>query len=95
MTLVSISILSALLDSRGTDHTHVPGMSTANMKLVVLDVPLEGDMELPDQNLEDGEAIVRRAIELRSLNTELKGKQPSACLCTLTGYISSPSPYRI
>jgi len=49
-----------------------PGMSTANMKLVVLDVPLEGDMESPDQNLEDGEAIVRRAIELRSLNKELK-----------------------
>jgi len=49
-----------------------PGMSTANMKLVVLDVPLNGDMESPDQNLEDGETIVRRAIELRSLNTELK-----------------------
>ncbi|KAN0130924.1 NUDIX hydrolase domain-like protein [Lactarius tabidus] len=49
-----------------------PGMSTANMKLVVLDVPLEGDMESPDQKLEDGEAIVRRAIELRSLNKELK-----------------------
>jgi ADP-ribose pyrophosphatase len=48
-------------------------MSTANMKLVVLDVPLEGDMESPDQKLEDGEAIVRRAIELRSLNKELKG----------------------
>lgn len=88
MTLVSISILSARLDSRGADCTHVLGMSTANMKLVVLDVPLEGDMELPDQNLEDGEAIVRRAIELRSLNKELKGKQPSACFCILTGYTS-------
>jgi ADP-ribose pyrophosphatase len=56
------------------DYTHALGMSSANMKLVVLDVPLEGDMESPDQKLEDGEAIVRRAIELRSLNTELKGK---------------------
>lgn len=49
-----------------------PGMSTANMKLVVLDVPLNGDMESPDQNLEDGEAIVRRVIEVRNLNKELK-----------------------
>jgi len=49
-----------------------PGMSTANMKLVVLDVLLNGDMESPDQNLEDGEAIVRRVIEVRNLNKELK-----------------------
>jgi hypothetical protein len=48
-------------------------MSTANMKLVVLDVLLNGDMESPDQNLEDGEAIVRRVIEVRNLNKELKG----------------------
>ncbi len=61
-------------------------MSTANMKLVVLDVPLNGAMESPDQNLEDGEVIVRRVIELRNLNKELKGmcgavpvQQPSAC----------------
>lgn len=49
-----------------------PGMSTSNMKLVVLDVPLNGAMESPDQNLEDGEAIVRRAIEVRNLSKELK-----------------------
>ncbi|KAI9440596.1 NUDIX hydrolase domain-like protein [Lactarius indigo] len=49
-----------------------PGMSTSNMKLVVLDVPLSGAMESPDQNLEDGEAIVRRAIEVRNLSKELK-----------------------
>jgi len=49
-----------------------PGMSTANMKLVVLDVPLEGDMELPDQKLEAGESIVRRAVEVRNLYKELK-----------------------
>ncbi len=48
-------------------------MSTANMKLVVLDVPLNGDMEFPDQNLDDGEAIVRRVVELRNLNKALKG----------------------
>ena len=66
-------------------------MSTAYMKLVVLDVPLNGDMESPDQNLEDGEAIVRRVIEARNLNKELKGmyvgcgavQQSSACMLFL------------
>jgi ADP-ribose pyrophosphatase len=48
-------------------------MSSANMKLVVLDVPLDADMESPDQNLEDGESIVRRVIEVRNLNKQLKG----------------------
>ncbi|KAI0272525.1 NUDIX hydrolase domain-like protein [Gloeopeniophorella convolvens] len=49
-----------------------PGMTTANMKLVILDVPLDGDMESPDQHLEDGEAIVRRAVEVKNLYRELK-----------------------
>ncbi|KAI0305855.1 NUDIX hydrolase domain-like protein [Multifurca ochricompacta] len=49
-----------------------PGMSTANMKLVVLDVPLDGDMVSPNQNLQDGEAIVRRTIEVKNLYHELK-----------------------
>jgi ADP-ribose pyrophosphatase len=48
-------------------------MTTANMKLVILDVPLDGEMESPDQNLEDGEAITRRAVELKNLHTVLKG----------------------
>jgi len=49
-----------------------PGMSTANMKLVTVDVPLKADMESPKQNLEDGEVIVRRVIEVRNLSKELK-----------------------
>ena len=48
-------------------------MTTANMKLVILDVLLDGEMESPDQNLEDGEAIVRRIIELKNLYGVLKG----------------------
>jgi ADP-ribose pyrophosphatase len=49
------------------------GMTTANMKLIVLDVPLDGDMESPNQNLQDGETIIRRAVELKLLYTVLKG----------------------
>jgi len=49
------------------------GMTTANMKLVFLDVPLDAEMVSPEQNLEDGEAIVRRAVELKNLHGVLKG----------------------
>jgi ADP-ribose pyrophosphatase len=48
-------------------------MTTANMKLVILDVQLDGEMESPDQNLEDGESIVRRAVEVKNLYRVLKG----------------------
>jgi len=48
-------------------------MTTANMKLVILDVPLDGEMESPDQNLEGGESIVRRAVEVKDLYRVLKG----------------------
>ena len=48
-------------------------MTTANMKLVFLDVPLDAEMVSPEQNLEDGEAIVRRAVELKNLHGVLKG----------------------
>jgi ADP-ribose pyrophosphatase len=53
-------------------------MTTANMKLVVLDVPLDGDMESPEQNLEDGESIVRHAIEVKDLYKVLKGTRGSS-----------------
>ncbi|KAI9459040.1 NUDIX hydrolase domain-like protein [Russula earlei] len=49
-----------------------PGMTTANMKLVILDVPLDAEMVSPDQNLQDGEAIVRRVVEVKSLHGVLK-----------------------
>jgi hypothetical protein len=57
-------------------------MTTANMKLVVLDVPLDGEMESPDQNLDDGEEMVRRAVEVKDLYRVLKGM-----LCSLGGRV--------
>ncbi|ETW85641.1 hypothetical protein HETIRDRAFT_414631 [Heterobasidion irregulare TC 32-1] len=50
-----------------------PGMTTANMKLVTLNVVFLGKLETPDQKLDDGEAIVRRVVELKGLYKELKG----------------------
>ncbi|KNZ79371.1 hypothetical protein J132_10336 [Termitomyces sp. J132] len=49
-----------------------PGMTNANMKLVVLSVVLDDKMELSDQKLEPGEFIVPRIVELSKLNSELK-----------------------
>lgn len=43
------------------------------MKLVILNVTLQDKLEAPDQNLEAGEFIVRRVIELKKLLDELKG----------------------
>jgi len=60
-----------VLDSSSVLATD-PGMTTATMKLVVLDVPLDAELVSPEQNLEDGEAIVRRAVELKNLHGVLK-----------------------
>lgn len=48
-------------------------MTNANMKLVILDVPLGGEMESPEQSLEAGEMITRRVVEVASLYSVLKG----------------------
>jgi hypothetical protein len=50
-------------------------MTTANMKLVVLevDVPSLNPQDLPTQKLEEGEHIVRRIVALDRLNEELEG----------------------
>lgn len=48
-------------------------MTTANMKLVVLNVELVDKMEAPEQKLEAGEFIVKRVVELAKLNDELRG----------------------
>lgn len=49
------------------------GMTTASLKLVILDVPVDGEMVSPDQNLKDGESIVRRVVEVKNLYRVLKG----------------------
>ncbi|KAG5636107.1 hypothetical protein H0H81_009103 [Sphagnurus paluster] len=50
-----------------------PGMTNANMKLVVLDVNLPDGMEYPKQKLESGEFITTRVVELADLDNVLKG----------------------
>ncbi|PBK96527.1 hypothetical protein ARMGADRAFT_988401 [Armillaria gallica] len=49
-----------------------PGMTNANMKLVVLNVTLEDAMEHPEANLEAGEFIVKRVVELHKLHRQLQ-----------------------
>jgi hypothetical protein len=61
-------------------------MTTANMKLVVLDVPLDGEMESPDQKLEDGESIVRRTVEMKDLYRVLKGMLYSLAVVALASF---------
>lgn len=51
----------------------VLGMTNANMKLIVLSVPLEDQMETPDAKLDAGEFIVKRVVELAKLYAELRG----------------------
>ncbi|KDQ60555.1 hypothetical protein JAAARDRAFT_125146 [Jaapia argillacea MUCL 33604] len=49
-----------------------PGMTTANMKLVAVNVSFPGELETSEQKLDAGEYIVKRVVELAKLNEELK-----------------------
>jgi len=49
-----------------------PGMTTANMKLVMVDVPFPDKLEMSDQKLEAGEFITTRIVELQNLAAELE-----------------------
>lgn len=49
-----------------------PGMTTANMKLIVAQVTMQDKLESPEPKLESGEFIVKRIIELAKLDDELK-----------------------
>jgi len=49
-----------------------PGMTNANMILVLANVTLDDNLELPKQKLEAGEFITPRVIELPKLHDELK-----------------------
>lgn len=49
-----------------------PGMTNANMKLVVVSVLLEDKLETPTPHLDDGEHIITRVVELDQLDAELK-----------------------
>ncbi|KAK0197426.1 NUDIX hydrolase domain-like protein [Armillaria mellea] len=64
-----------------------PGMTNANMKLVVLNVTLEDAMELPEANLEAGEFIVKRVVELQKLNQQLRGNIPPSLDYSEKGFV--------
>ena len=49
-------------------------MTTANMKLIAVDVPFPDKLEKSAQKLEPGEYITARIVELTKLADELKGK---------------------
>ena len=49
-------------------------MTTANMKLVAVDVPFPDKLEKSAQKLEPGEYITARIVGLTKLADELKGK---------------------
>ncbi|KAI6029408.1 NUDIX hydrolase domain-like protein [Pisolithus microcarpus] len=59
-----------------------PGMSNANMKLVVASVPMNDQLEMPDSKLDVGEHIVKRVIPLDKLNATLKVDARLAHLAT-------------
>jgi len=48
-------------------------MTTANMKLVIVNVTMEDKLKLPKQKLEEGEFIVPRVVELSKLYEVLRG----------------------
>lgn len=49
------------------------GMTTANMKLVMVDVPLPGEIESPPQKLDAGEFITVRVVEISKLPSIFRG----------------------
>ncbi|EJD07172.1 uncharacterized protein FOMMEDRAFT_144906 [Fomitiporia mediterranea MF3/22] len=48
-----------------------PGMTTANMKLIILSVTFPDKLELSDAKLDEGEHITKRVVELSKLSDEL------------------------
>ncbi|EGN98038.1 hypothetical protein SERLA73DRAFT_138283 [Serpula lacrymans var. lacrymans S7.3] len=49
-----------------------PGMTNANMKLVIVNVPMKDKLETPNSKLDAGEYIVKKVVELDKLFDELK-----------------------
>ncbi|KAH9925323.1 NUDIX hydrolase domain-like protein [Fomitopsis serialis] len=57
------------------------GMTTANMKLVAVDVPFPDKLEQSAQKLEPGEYITARIVELAKLADELKEYEKKVWMC--------------
>lgn len=53
-------------------------MTTASMKLVIINVDLADELVFPTQKLDDGEFIVQRVVELQDLYRKLIGKSKTA-----------------
>jgi ADP-ribose pyrophosphatase len=49
-----------------------PGMTNANMHLVVLGVDLEDELTRPESKLDPGEHIVTKVVEVKNLNAQLE-----------------------
>uniref|UniRef100_A0A8H7Y2H3 Nudix hydrolase domain-containing protein n=1 Tax=Psilocybe cubensis TaxID=181762 RepID=A0A8H7Y2H3_PSICU len=49
-----------------------PGLTNANMQLVVLNVVMEDELTLPKPNLDPGEFIVTKVVEIAKLNAALE-----------------------
>ncbi len=49
-------------------------MTSANMKLVVLKVAFDDELQLSEAKLDEGERIVKRVVELDQLHHELTGE---------------------
>ncbi|TFK73470.1 hypothetical protein BDN72DRAFT_814399 [Pluteus cervinus] len=65
-----------------------PGMTNANMKLVVLNVTLDDKLETPEQKLDTGEFIVTRVVELAKLEEILEEYDTKASTSlTLGGFV--------
>lgn len=49
-------------------------MTSANMKLVMLKVTFDDELQLSEAKLDEGEHIVKRVVELDQLHHELSGE---------------------
>ena len=70
-----------------------PGMTNANMQLVVISVDLDDKMETPAPRLEAGEFIVSKVVELAKLKTELESKAFLSTNSPIYTHLWFPSDY--
>ena len=57
-----------------TDQVSDPGLTSANMKLVIVDVKLTEEDPEPEAKLDEGEHIVKRVVEVKDLWKTLEGE---------------------
>jgi ADP-ribose pyrophosphatase len=56
------------------DQVSDPGLTSANMKLVIVDVKLTEEDPEPEAKLDEGEHIVKRVVEVKDLWKTLEGE---------------------